>query len=584
MGGLRWRRSHLTIRSAARARRPPRRRTKVIHRRAAVDPHEPSQPGPPPRPAARGLRHITGLVTALTLALGGSLAMALPATAGPADPITMPDDTLRACINAELGQGDSDPITEAQAAEITTVDCQTMGITDITGLETMPNLETVWLNNNSGIANLDPIKNLTKVQSLSLNFVPVANADLPGLVTSPDLTGLGLWGNGLTDISALSAVTSLRSLTLRANQITDVSPLATLNGLNYLYLEDNEIADVSPLSALTNLETLQLSGQSLNLPSAPLSSPTTNPVADVSGNPVPPTSTDAGFNYDSTAHTWTFATRGTKSLTWDTTVSIGSAAGVQFSGTITQRISFAHAMPETPTVTQTACMNGDVIYPQITLPDTEGIEYTIVGDVAPGETVIIEAVPADENHAIHVDPDSDWVDASGDHIYATLEITLDDPDCDIPEPIIIDAPNGDLPVDDPCGSGNARWILPTGSDIPVGFTWQIADDGLLTAVADEGHVFSDPTGSQLDPRVREYGYAPDTGEECPVEESTTPQPTQPEPAEPSEPAPTQPAAPEPTDPPLADTGGPALGAAGIAAVALLSSGGLIASGALRRRR
>ena len=48
--------------------------------------------------------------------------------------ITMPDDALRACVNAELGQTPTDPITEAQAATVTTVDCQNAGVTDLTGM------------------------------------------------------------------------------------------------------------------------------------------------------------------------------------------------------------------------------------------------------------------------------------------------------------------------------------------------------------------------------------------------------------------------------------------------------------------
>lgn len=500
----------------------------------------------------RANRWAASLAVAVIVA-GGGAAFAAPATAAPTDPITMPDNILRACINADLGQGATDPITEAQAATVTTVDCQTMGITDITGLETMPNLETIWLNNNGGITNLDPIKNLAKVRSLSLNFVNVTDADLPGLVTSPDLIHLGLWRSGLTDISALSTAASLQSLTLRDNQITDVSHLTTLTDLNYLFLEDNEIDDISPLSGLVSLETLQLRGQSLGLSSAPLDMSTINPVTDLAGAPVPVTSTDAGFTYDSTAHTWTFADRGNKSLTWDTNVTIGAATDVQFSGTISQRISFAQAMPEDPTVTQAVCVNGDVVSPQITLPDTEGIQYTVIGDVAPGATVTIEAVPADEDHAIYVDPASDWVDASGDHIYATLEVTLDDADCESvdPEPTVIDPPNGDLPINDTCGPDNAVWLLPTGNDVPEGFTWRVAEDGLLTAEANEGYVFGD-VNDDLDPMIREYGYAPDSGEVCPATPET------PETAE--------------TPDKLAATGGTAPILGGAAAALLLGSG------------
>lgn len=487
----------------------------------------------------------------------------------------MPDANLRECVNTALGQGPTDPITETQAAGVTIVDCQNDGITDLTGLESMPLLETVWLHNNPDIASFAPVMNLTEVRSFGLGNAGVTDADLPGLVTSTHLTTLTLWDSDITDISALETATSLTTLlftnddvadlspleglvnlevlVLSNNKVSDVTPLEDLVNLDYLKLDYNNVADVSPLEGLTNLGTLDLNNQRLSLSAAPLGSATDNPVADVSGDPVAVTSTDAGFSYDAAADTWSFSTRGSKTLSWSTAVSIGTAADVEFSGTISQRISFAQSVPEDPTVTPAVCMNGDVAYPQITLPDTEGITYRIVGDVAPGETVTIEAVPADEDHAVYVDPASDWVDASGDHIYATLEITLDDLDCDNvpPTPTVIDPPNGDLPVDDLCGVDNASWMLPTGDDVSEGFTWRVAEDGLLIAEANDGYEFSDVSG-ELDPTTREYGYAPDSGELCPV----------------------IPEAPE-TSEGLAATGGTPPLISGAIAVALLSGGMLL---------
>ena len=71
------------------------------HRTAAASLQEPSHPGAHRRLAARGRRRMVGLVAALALVLGGGLAMALPATADPTDPITMPD--ARSPISLDLG-------------------------------------------------------------------------------------------------------------------------------------------------------------------------------------------------------------------------------------------------------------------------------------------------------------------------------------------------------------------------------------------------------------------------------------------------------------------------------------------------
>src|SRR5690606_28689194 len=45
--------------------------------------------------------------------------------------------------------------------------------------------------------------------------------------------------------------------------------------------------------------------------------------------------------------------------------------------------------------------------PLITLPVTEGIEYTVEGDIAPGESVTVWANPTDNHHVIIVEPGSD---------------------------------------------------------------------------------------------------------------------------------------------------------------------------------
>lgn len=529
----------------------------------------------------RAHRWATSLAAAV-ISIGGGVAMAAPAIAAPGDAITMPDDALRACINTDLGQSDTDPITEAQAGAITEVKCRNKGITDLTGLESMPQLQTAWLDNNPGIVSRAPLMNLDALRDLGLWNAGVTEADLAGLSGLPNLYHLNVTGNGLVDIgglahasasltvlylggndiadvSPLAFLPDLRNLHLGNNRIADVSLLAGLTGLTNLYLDSNEITDISSLSALARLGALNVSRQSIDLPSAPLGAATANPVIDIDGDPVVVDSADTGFSYDGTDEAWAFSTRGNKTLSWNTPVSIGSVTDVEFSGAISQRISFAQAVPEDPSVTQAVCMNGDVVYPQITLPVTEGITYDIVGAVVPGATVTVTAVPADDDHAVYVDPDSDWVDASGDHIYATLEITLDEPDCTIvtPEPTVIDPPNGDLPVDDPCGPDNATWILPTGDDVSEGFTWKVTDDGLLIAEANNGYIFDDAAG--LDPMMREYGYAPDTGEVCP-------------------PAPETPQTPDG----LAATGGSAPVIGGAAAATLLLLGGLLL--AVRRRR
>ena len=69
----------------------------------------------------------------------------------------------------------------------------------------------------------------------------------------------GNFFNPITDISAVSGLTSLTFLRINNNSITDISALSGLTSLRFLYLNNNAITDVSALSGLTSLTDLRLS-------------------------------------------------------------------------------------------------------------------------------------------------------------------------------------------------------------------------------------------------------------------------------------------------------------------------------------
>lgn len=67
---------------------------------------------------------------------------------------------------------------------------------------------------------------------------------------------------------------------------------------------------------------------------------------------------------------------------------------------------------------------------------------------------------------------------------------------------------GQLPVDDPCGIGNAAWVY--SGDTSNDFSWDLTDAGELSAHAHDGYTFADGE------TVIEFGLAPDSEEACPV--------------------------------------------------------------------
>ena len=153
-------------------------------------------------------------------------------------PVTIPDASLRAAIEAALGKARGETITRGEMSILLRLDADDAGISDLTGLEFATNLTRLYLNNNQ----------ITDVSALA------------GLT---NLTELYLWGNQITDVSALAGLTKLEFLNLSNNQITDVSALARLTNLTELYLSNNQITDVSALAGLTKLEFLNLSNNQI---------------------------------------------------------------------------------------------------------------------------------------------------------------------------------------------------------------------------------------------------------------------------------------------------------------------------------
>ena len=180
------------------------------------------------------------------------------------------------------------PITEADVANLSTVEGKGLQIKDLTGLEKCRSLASLDLAKNA-ITDLGPIKELTSIQYLNLannqisdvaplgkivalQYIELSNnkvSDLKPLAGLTNMASLYLSNNQVTDISPitnfprlsslyldknkLSAITGvenfkwLSSLSLNDNQITDVTPIASLNGLYYLFLERNKIKDLTPL-------------------------------------------------------------------------------------------------------------------------------------------------------------------------------------------------------------------------------------------------------------------------------------------------------------------------------------------------
>ncbi|MDM8522823.1 leucine-rich repeat domain-containing protein [Desulfococcaceae bacterium HSG8] len=189
--------------------------------------------------------------------------------------IAFADPALRSCV-LETGA--------AYAGEVTSLACQAIGISDISGIEHLTGLEelNLFLNNISdvnvladltgltylelgrnNITDVSPLGSLTNLTILFLSNNSISDISALGSLTS--LTKLDLMeNNGITDVSAFANLTDLTFLALNRNRISDLSGLANLTKLTDLLLYMNDISDVSPLANLTNLAVLNLNNNNIS--------------------------------------------------------------------------------------------------------------------------------------------------------------------------------------------------------------------------------------------------------------------------------------------------------------------------------
>ncbi len=187
-----------------------------------------------------------------------------------AQTIDFPDANLAAEVRNRLGLDATDPITQTNILNLTTVaPAHTAGITDLTGLEYATNLSYLSFGSHgstahNAVSDLSPLSGLTNLQTL--DFTQNAVSDISALKNLINLTSLQFGNHGgnilgkhnaVSDISALSNMTELTYLDFENNNVSDISALRNLTKLQTLRFSYNDVSNLSPLSGLTSLTTLE---------------------------------------------------------------------------------------------------------------------------------------------------------------------------------------------------------------------------------------------------------------------------------------------------------------------------------------
>ena len=163
--------------------------------------------------------------------------------------VYIPDVNLKNCITSK---------GLTNASSLTSLSCNSMGITDVTGISEFPNLIMLHIYDNN-IADLTPLASLLNLTDLRLGGAYNNLGDIAPLSALTNLTILALSKVYVSDITPLSTLVKLQHLYLSSNQITDISALSEMTSLIELSIGNNNIVDINPLAELTVLEDLSLS-------------------------------------------------------------------------------------------------------------------------------------------------------------------------------------------------------------------------------------------------------------------------------------------------------------------------------------
>jgi Leucine-rich repeat (LRR) protein len=170
-----------------------------------------------------------------------------------AAPVYIPDPNLKAAIEAKLGISNPDA---NDMLLLTHLDANSLGISDLTGLETATNIRYLRLNLNL-ISDVTVLSGLTNLWYL--NLIDNHVTDISPLQSLTKLIYLYLDRNdNISDINAVKNMNSLAELGLIDVNLVDIAPLADVNQLKYLWLGTNQIQDIDVLRGFYSLIRLNL--------------------------------------------------------------------------------------------------------------------------------------------------------------------------------------------------------------------------------------------------------------------------------------------------------------------------------------
>jgi len=156
----------------------------------------------------------------------------------------VPDPIFRGHLKGLLGLTSNDPISDALAESLTSLNLDNLGIQDLEGIQRLTSLTSLFCQYNQ-LSQLPDLNDLTQLRTLA-----AANNQLQFLPTLPaSLEMLWVGNNQLVKLPDLSGLIQLRSLSCVWNQLTQLPQLSGLTQLEQVNCYQNRISALPQLPA-----------------------------------------------------------------------------------------------------------------------------------------------------------------------------------------------------------------------------------------------------------------------------------------------------------------------------------------------
>ena len=181
--------------------------------------------------------------------------------------ITIPDANFKNYLVTNFDTNIDGEISFAEAtAVVFSINCSSLNIADLTGIEAFTNIQNLICNINL-LTSIPDLSGLSNLQSLNCSSNQLT--DLPNISGLTNMQELNCRSNQITSLPNLSTLTSLRIIYSQDNQITSINALPT--SLEFIQCFNNKLASLPQLSHLINLTYLDITTNRItNLPTMPI--------------------------------------------------------------------------------------------------------------------------------------------------------------------------------------------------------------------------------------------------------------------------------------------------------------------------